>query len=69
MARNPNANEDTLYKCTIDERVISSLQENYKKQMNIHELLCIGVYGESQVRIQFWSTLAKLGREQEVGHS
>ena len=37
--------------------------------MNIHDLLCIGVYGGSQVRIQFWSTLAKLGREQEVGHS
>ena len=37
--------------------------------MNTHELLCIGIYGESQVRIQFWSSLAKLGGEQEVGHS
>ena len=37
--------------------------------MNIHELLCIGIYGGSQVRIQCCSTLAKLGRLQEVGHS
>ena len=47
MTRNLSANEDILYKCTIDEvrlRVISDLQENYKKCMNIHELLCIGVY-------------------------
>ena len=72
MARNPSAIEDILYKCTVDEirlRVISNLQENYKKRMNIHELLCIDVYEGSQVRIQFWSTLDELGREQEVGHS
>ena len=51
-----SANEDILYKCTIDElrlRVISDLQENDNSCMNIHELLCIGVYGGSQVRIQF----------------
>ena len=32
--------------------VISDLQENYKKCMNIHELLCICVYGGSQVTIE-----------------
>ena len=72
MARNPSANEDILYKCTIDEirlRVISDLQENYKIYMNIHDLLCISVYGGSQVRIHFCTTLTKIGRMQEVGHS
>ena len=37
MARNPSANEDILYKCTIDEirlRVISDLQE---KLQDVHE--------------------------------
>ena len=31
MARNASANEDIPYKYTIDERVISDLQENYKR--------------------------------------
>ena len=34
MARNPSANEDILYKCTIDElrlRVISDLAENLQE--------------------------------------
>ena len=61
MARNAYANEDIPYKCTTDEirlRLISDLQENYKMYMNIHELRCIAVYGGSQAKIQFSSTLA-----------
>ena len=42
MARNASANEDILYKYTIDEirlRLISDLQENFQDDMNIHKRL------------------------------
>ena len=47
-------------------RLISDLQENYKLLVNVHELLCISVYGGSQVRIGFCATLVKFRRPQEV---
>ena len=36
--------------------------------MNIHEWLCITVYEEAKVKIQFHTTLDKIGQLQEVGH-
>ena len=71
MARNSTAIEDILYKCTIDEirlRLIRDLQESYKLLVNIHKLLCVSVYGGSQIRIRFRATLRKFRRPQEVDH-
>ena len=69
MATNPSANEDILYKCTIDEirlRVTSDLQENHKKRMNIHELLCMASMEEARLEFNFGQLWLNWGESRKL---